>query len=123
MEYNHLLLLGIIAILYTIRWSMYGFIDSPFVITLMQLSQGHTFGLFWLIALQTAVSFIPNHIRSTGQTLLTSVCFGLGGAFGGTVGGAIFEQLGSLNMYRIMAGITLLASFLIFSTYRLSLKK
>ncbi|RCW66425.1 MFS transporter [Saliterribacillus persicus] len=118
MHYNHLFLLGLIAIFYTIRWLLYGLIDSPEIITALQLTQGITFGLFWLVALQTAVSFVPNHLRSTGQALLTSVCFGLGGAVGGTVGGSIFTSLGSENMYRIMASITFLATIAIFLSYR-----
>lgn len=122
MEYNHLFLLGLIAVFYTIRWSMYGFIESPYIITFLQMSQGITFGLFWLVALQTAVTFVPNHLRSTGQALLTSVCFGLGGAVGGTVGGWIFDSYGSLVLYRIMAIVTLVAAIWIFLSYRSSLQ-
>ncbi|WP_338024251.1 MFS transporter [Aquibacillus albus] len=122
-EYNPLLLLGIVATIYTVRWALYGLITSPFIIALFQLSQGITFGLFWLIALQTAVSFVPNHLRSTGQALLTSTCFGLGGAIGGTVGGWILDHLGSMVMYRVMALLTLIAVIAIFLTYRSSLQK
>lgn len=123
MAFNHLFLLGLIAALYTLRWLLYGMIESALIVTLLQLSQGITFGLFWLVALQTAVRFIPNHLRSTGQALLASVCFGLGGAIGGTTGGWIFDSFGSLAMYRMMALICLGATICIFLFYRASLQK
>lgn len=122
-EYNHLFLLGIVASIYTVRWLLYAFIASPLAITLMQMSQGITFGLFWLIALQTAVQFVPEHLRSTGQALLTSVCFGIGGAIGGTAGGWVFDALGASIMYQIMALFTLSAAAWIFLSYRSSLQK
>ncbi|MDC3417152.1 MFS transporter [Aquibacillus salsiterrae] len=120
---NPLLLLGIVAALYTVRWTLYGMIASPVLVTVMQLSQGITFGLFWLVALQTAVSFVPNHLRSTGQALLTSVSFGIGGAIGGTVGGWLFDTVGSMVMYRLMGLLTFIATISIFILYRASVQK
>ncbi|MBM7553151.1 MFS transporter [Thalassobacillus pellis] len=122
MDYHPLLLLGVIASLYTIRWLLYGLIDSPAIITLLQFSQGITFGLFWLVALQTTVSYIPDHLRSTGQAILTSVCFGLGGALGGTVGGSIFDHFGSSVLYQLMALVTFGAVILIVFHYRAAVR-
>lgn len=109
LQYNYLFLFGFIAFLYTIRWLLYAFVPSPYFITVLQLSQGITFGLFWLVALQTAVKFAPEHLRSTGQSLLTSVCFGLGGAIGGTLGGWVFDYFGSSVMYQMMAFLSFTA--------------
>jgi PPP family 3-phenylpropionic acid transporter len=123
MKYDFLFLLGVVASLYSVRWILYGLIDSPFLITILQLSQGITFGLFWLVALQTAISVIPNHLRGTGQALITSVSFGIGGAIGGTGGGWIFDQFGSSAMYFLMAVMTFTASLVIFAVYRTARQK
>jgi MFS transporter, PPP family, 3-phenylpropionic acid transporter len=120
---NELFLLSIVALLYTIRWGLYSVISSPYILSLLQISQGVTFGLFWLIAMQMAIRSIPDHLRSTGQALLTSVCFGVGGAIGGTGGGWILEHLGSHSLYQFMAGMTLVATFLIFLFYRSTQKR
>ncbi|WP_078544774.1 MFS transporter [Litchfieldia alkalitelluris] len=117
-DHNELLLLSIVAFLYTVRWGMYSLITSPYILSILQISHGLTFGLFWLIAMQMAVRSIPEHLRSTGQALLTSVCFGVGGAIGGTGGGWILEQVGSFSLYRYMAGMTFIATILIFLFYR-----
>ncbi|MGP4041729.1 MFS transporter [Gracilibacillus sp. D59] len=118
LQFHHLFLLGIVAMLFTIRWLLYAFIQSAEWIVFFQISQGLTFGLFWLVALQTAVSFVPNQLRSTGQALLMSTCFGLGGAVGGTTGGAILDNFGSQVMYQLMATMTFLAMIGIFATYK-----
>ncbi|SHN09210.1 MFS transporter [Gracilibacillus kekensis] len=118
MQFHHLFLLSIVALLFTLRWLLYGFIESAEWIVLLQISQGLTFGLFWLVALQTAVSFVPNRLRSTGQALLMSTCFGLGGAVGGTTGGTIFDNFGSQTMYQIMAAMTFIAMIGIFIIYK-----
>ncbi|ENH97105.1 major facilitator superfamily protein [Gracilibacillus halophilus YIM-C55.5] len=118
MKYNHLFLLGLIALFYSIRWILYATIDSAAWITFLQISQGITFGLFWLVALQTAVHFVPNHLRSTGQALLASTCFGLGGAVGGTLGGSVLDVFGSSSMYFVMAAFSSLAMIGIFITYK-----
>ncbi|WP_035724686.1 MFS transporter, partial [Gracilibacillus boraciitolerans] len=117
MQFHHLFVLGIVALFFTIRWFLYGFIESAEWIVFFQISQGLTFGLFWLVALQTAVKYVPNHLRSTGQALLMSTCFGLGGAVGGTTGGAIFDHFGSQTMYQVMAIMTFIAMIAIFITY------
>lgn len=123
LEYNYLIFFGVITFLYTIRWSLYAFIPSPYVITFLQLSQGITFGLFWIVALQTAVKFAPEHLRSTGQSLLTSVCFGIGGAIGGTLGGWIFGQFGASVLYMILASLSFTALIWIYFSYRTSLRR
>ncbi|WP_088102238.1 MFS transporter [Halalkalibacter urbisdiaboli] len=115
--YNELLLLSLVAIMYTIRWALYAVISSAYLITFLQVLQGVTFGLFWLIAMQMAVKTVPEHLRSTGQALLASVCFGIGGAIGGTGGGWLLEQFGSQFLYQMMAFVTLMASVLIFLFY------
>ncbi|WP_163537874.1 MFS transporter [Gracilibacillus sp. YIM 98692] len=120
MQFNHLFLLGCVAFFYTIRWMLYGFIESAEWIVFLQISQSITFGLFWLVALQTAVHFIPNHLRSTGQAILTSTCFGLGGAAGGSIGGSILENYGSDIMYHMMAIVTFVAMIGIFLKYKKS---
>ncbi len=119
LQFHHLFLLGIVALLFTIRWLLYGFIESAEWIVFFQITQGLTFGLFWLVALQTAVNFVPNHLRSTGQALLMSTCFGLGGAVGGTTGGAILDNFGSQTMYQLMAAMTFLAMIGIFTSYKM----
>jgi PPP family 3-phenylpropionic acid transporter len=119
-DFNELFLLAFVALLYTFRWILYGLISSPYILSLLQISQGITFGLFWLIAMQMAVRSVPEHLRSTGQALLTSVCFGVGGAIGGTGGGWISDHFGSHLLYQFMAGMTFIATLLIFLFFRYS---
>ncbi|KKI90396.1 MFS transporter [Bacillus sp. SA1-12] len=117
-DYDELFLLSIVSGLYTIRWILYGVVSSPYIATFLQVTQGITFGLFWLIAMQMAVRIIPDHLRSTGQAVLSSVCFGIGGAIGGTGGGLVLDLYGSQFLYQLMAAMTFVATILIFLFYR-----
>lgn len=112
-RYKEFSVLGIVAVLYAIRWWLYSMIESAWVMTIFQLSQGLTFGLFWLVALQLTVRVFPDHLRSTGQAMLAS-SFGVAGAIGGPAGGWVLDHWGPTAMYQWMAVITLLPVIFIF---------
>lgn len=119
-QYRDLVLLGIVATFYTVRWLLYSFIESAWLITALQVMQGLTFGLFWIVVMQLAVRSVPDHLRSTGQAVLGSICFGIGGAIGGTAGGWVFDHWGSTAMYLIMASFTAFAALLLFASHFVS---
>lgn len=116
-QYKDLFLLCIVAILYMFRWFFSAIIESAWMLTFLQLSHGITFALFWLVAMQLAVRSVPDHLRSTGQAVLGSICFGLGGAIGGTSGGWVFDHLGASTMYYMMSALTLVAVVLLFISH------
>lgn len=122
-KYKDLMLLGIVAFFYSIRWVLYSIVVDPWMIVGLQISQGITFGLFWLVAMQMTVRIVPDHLRSTGQSMLTSISFGLGGALGGTTGGWILDWQGSSTLYQLMAGFTFIAVVLIFISHFRSERK
>lgn len=116
-RYKDLLLLGIVAILYMLRWLLSAWIDSAWLMTFLQVTHGITFGLFWIVAMQLAVRSVPDHLRGTGQAVLGSICFGVGGAIGGTTGGWVFDHLGASTMYYMMSGVTLIAAILLLASH------
>lgn len=68
-RYHEMALLGVVSILYTIRWLLYGWITDPTALMFMQMMHSFTFAIFWIVALQYAVRLVPEEMRSTGLAL------------------------------------------------------
>jgi PPP family 3-phenylpropionic acid transporter len=116
-KYKEIPLLGVVSILYTFRWLITAFITSPMFLMFFQVSQSVTFAPFWLIALQAVVRMVPDHMRSTGQTVLSITSFGVVSILGNMAGGWLFQTYGGKMMYVTMGCISALAALLFFVTY------
>ncbi|MFD0678126.1 MULTISPECIES: MFS transporter [unclassified Paenibacillus] len=116
-RFHELALLGVVAILYTIRWILYAVIMDPTILTLMQVMQSVTFAVFWIVSVQYAVRLVPEEMRSTGLALLSAVFLGLAGLAGGFVGGFIKDLWGGSAMYIFGAIMTAIAAILLLGTH------
>jgi len=102
---HELALLGVVGLLYLIRWSVYGLVDDPFVLMFLQATHTITFAVFWITAVAYAVRAVPAELRSTGQSLLTAVFIGAAGLGGGVFGGWIEGWGGYDAAYSIGAAL------------------
>lgn len=116
-RYHELALLGIVSLLYTIRWILYATVSDPWILLFLQASHGITFAAFWIISVQYAVRLVPVELRSTGQSLLSAVFLGLAGITGGIVGGWINGEWSGSVMYSVGAVLTAVSSLLLFTTH------
>lgn len=116
-KFHELALLGIVAVLYTIRWLAYGWITDPFVLMFLQATHSITFAVFWIVAVQYAVRLVPPEMQSTGQSMLSMVFLGLAGITGGFVGGWIKDEWSGAYMYIFGAGMTCIAAILLLGTH------
>ncbi|WP_240419051.1 MFS transporter [Paenibacillus periandrae] len=121
-RFHEMALLGVVSILYTIRWLLYGWVTDPTALMLMQLMHSFTFAVFWIVALQYAVRLVPEEMRSTGLALFSAVFLGLAGITGGFVGGYIKDLWGGQWMYVLGACMTALAAVLFLGTHVVALK-
>ncbi|WP_159881337.1 MFS transporter [Paenibacillus puerhi] len=122
-RFHELALLGVVAVLYTLRWLLFGWIDDPLILTLLQASHCVTFAVFWITAVQYVVRLVPAHLQSTGQSLLSMVFLGLAGIGGGLGGGLVKDWLGGASMYYMGAGIAAAAAVLLLGTHAYWCKK
>lgn len=116
-KYKEIPLLSIVSILYTLRWTITALISSPLILMFLQVSQSVTFAPLWLIALKAVVRMVPDHLRSTGQTVLAITSFGVVSIFGNMAGGWVFQTFGGRFMYLMMGCITAFAAILFFITF------
>ncbi|WP_274363563.1 MFS transporter [Paenibacillus thermotolerans] len=101
-------LLGIVGLLFVIRWGLFAVTDRPEVLFIMQLGHSVTFAAFWVTAVAYAVRVVPPQLRSTGQSLLSAVFIGLSGITGGIFGGWLERWGGYPSAYAagaVLAGV------------------
>ncbi|MED4602483.1 MFS transporter [Paenibacillus validus] len=122
-RFHELALLGIVAVLYTIRWLLYGFIQDPVILMFLQTTQSITFAVFWITSVHYVVRLVPDHLQSTGQSMLSMVFLGLAGIAGGYAGGFVKDVFGGNDMYLFGAVIAGLAAVLTFGTQAYMRKK
>ncbi len=97
--------LAIVSLLFTFRWLLMAEAVSPIQVIFIQLLHAVTFGGYFYVGTQLTMMFVPNAFRSTGQALYTMTWSGVSGVIAGFLGGWLFQNFGSEQMY--LAGVAL----------------
>ena len=101
-------LLSFAFITYAIRWFLFSFIQTPGLVLPIQLLQGLSFSTFLVASVTYINNRTPKSLRTTGQSLLNTVTFGLGPIVGAFAGGYFYDTVGMHVLFRI---ITIVALF------------
>jgi MFS transporter, PPP family, 3-phenylpropionic acid transporter len=91
---NEIKLISFAAVLYCLRYFACSLAPHPRWIVYLQLLQGCTFVVFYTAAIQYLYAIVPEEWRSTGQTMLAVLFFGVSGIIGSFLGGWIFDTYG-----------------------------
>lgn len=116
-KYGELPLVIVAVFLYAVRWAIYSFATAPLHIVWAQTLHLLTFPIVFVASVQFVFKIVPDELKSTGQTLFTSVYFGIGGIIGNAGGGWVMETFGAKTMYLtgsvlcILCGLMLLLSY------------
>ncbi|KAL9547484.1 hypothetical protein MBANPS3_006150 [Mucor bainieri] len=86
---------------------------------LLQTLHGVGFGIFWATAVSEIDGFFPPEQRSVAQGILGALHFGLGTGLGALAGGYMYEYLGAVVMFRVVAAVAAF-NMALFYTGRLS---
>ncbi|NRF90762.1 MFS transporter [Paenibacillus frigoriresistens] len=122
-RYHELTILGIVSVLYTIRWLLYTLFSDPWVLIGLQTTHMVTFAVLWIVAVQYVVRLLPEQFGSTGQSILAMVFMGLAGIIGGSVGGWLSEQWGGASMYVFASVMSAIAAGMFFGTQAVMRRK
>ncbi|MDF2726286.1 MAG: transporter [Paenibacillus sp.] len=122
-RFHELALLGIVSILYAIRWAAFGLVEDPFILMFLQASHMITFAVFWIVAVQYTVRLVPGELLSTGQSVLSAVFLGLAGLTGGYVGGLIQDSWSGSGMYLSGALLAAVAAVMFLATHSYQRRK
>jgi MFS transporter, PPP family, 3-phenylpropionic acid transporter len=96
-----------------VRWAGMAAADSAPAIVALSLLHGMTFGAFYVAAVAFVSSRVPEQLRASGQALMTSVTFGLGGLLGYLSAGTAYDWLGGHRLFAVSAIVEFVPALLI----------
>jgi PPP family 3-phenylpropionic acid transporter len=111
-KYGELNIYIVALVLYIIRMLLSAYSTSYVMVIAVQFMQSITYPLYLFAALQYINVIVPNKIRASGITMLSSLGFGLGGLIGNLGGGFILQYHTPFYLYKIL-GIASFVSLLI----------
>jgi MFS transporter, PPP family, 3-phenylpropionic acid transporter len=110
-KYHPIFLITIATILYTLRWVAYGYIRDPDVISILQITQGVTFALFFVASMEYISLIVSEEVKATSQTTFAAVFGGIGGIVGSLAGGMLLDRLTPNLVYFASSFVSLLSIF------------
>lgn len=116
-------LIGIVGLLYTIRWFMYYVSDDPWVLLALQAGAAITFAVFWIVCMHYVARILPPQLGATGFSLLSMVYLGLAGMTGGVVGGRLTDLFGGASMYLFATIVSFLGGIMFLATEIISRRR
>jgi PPP family 3-phenylpropionic acid transporter len=87
-----------------LRWWLFAYTRSAFLVVALQVTHALTFGAFWATSMAWIADCVPSKLRATGQVLFTTV-IGVGSTIGLLLAGKLYDATGSASMAFQMAGI------------------
>ncbi len=91
-----------------LRLWAYSFIQIPLLILLIQLMHGPTYSAMWVSGVSFAAKNAPYGMGATAQGLFSGVLLGLSAAIGAFIGGALYEKIGAVAMFRLIGFFVLM---------------
>ncbi len=105
-------LMRISLLLTVLRWGLMSGPATMFVLLPAQLLHAASFGLFHVAAVTHTHRIIPERFRTTGQSLYSSLSFGLGLTVSMYLSGLYYDQLGAPALFTISALVAAAAAVL-----------
>lgn len=93
----------IALLLYIIRMLLSAFSTNYVMVIAVQLMQSVTYPLYLVAVMQYVNVIVPDKVRASGITLLSSLGFGLGGLIGNLGGGFVLQYKDPFFLYKVMA--------------------
>jgi PPP family 3-phenylpropionic acid transporter len=94
-------------------WLIAWYVDSPALIVLAQLLHAASFGATHVVSVQLVQRYFGRGQLGKGQSLYSSLSFGLGGMLGSYYSGELWNVLGPSWVFTIAAGASTLAGVIV----------
>jgi PPP family 3-phenylpropionic acid transporter len=99
------------ALLGVPRWLGTALLPWPWLVVVLQVIHGVSFGAFWLAVVALLAKRAPAQIQTSAQTLLSAAVGGLGSLLAAAGGGLVLAQAGGRTMFLADAAVAVLATF------------
>ena len=93
-----------------VRWLLLAkFVDSIWMLILIQLMHLATFGIYHAVAVSLIHGLFQGRLQGRGQALYSAISFGAGGAAGALLSGWLWESWGAAPVFAAAGGVAILA--------------
>ena len=100
-------LIVVVLVLTAVRWALTAVTRSAAVVIALQTGHAITFSAFHLASILLLSRLVPAENRTGGQALYGGIAFGLGGATGLALAGALVDRIGTSRVFALEAVIAL----------------
>ncbi|MCJ8007559.1 MFS transporter [Lederbergia wuyishanensis] len=122
---NPIIYIIIAGFLFTIRWTMVGFIKDPSILLSIQVMHGLCFAILYMGAIEYLYKALPVEMQATGHMVYMGIVFSITNIIGSSVGGIIFDTFSGSTLYFTMAVCSFIGTvgFILFSMKEKPLRK
>jgi MFS family permease len=92
---------------YAFGFLLWGLVDDPTIVSLLTVFEGMGFAFLFTTGVVVIGKMLPSTLYSTGQSMVSTVGFGIAPIVGAGVGGFVFERFGDVTLYAIASGLAL----------------
>ena len=100
-----------------LRWFILSFAQSALLLVASQTLHAITYGTFHMASILYIDALAPKGTKTLGQSINNALTYGLGLMVGFFISGALYQEIGTLGLFSISAGIAFAAG-MIFRSYR-----
>jgi PPP family 3-phenylpropionic acid transporter len=116
-RWGHKRMLIIANIAWIVRALGYAVFTSAWVVLVLEILHGVTFGLYFSAAVDICVKHSPPGMESTMQSLLDMTFNGLGVALGTIGGGYLFDAIGSPQTFLLYSGVVAVSTIALYFVF------
>jgi len=87
------------CLVYATGFLLWGLITDPTMVSFLSVFEGAGFGLLFTSSVVIVGRLVPPNLYSTGQSIASTVGFGISPMLGGAIGGLVFQRFGPATLY------------------------
>lgn len=98
------------CLVYATGFLLWGLISNPTIVSILTVFEGFGFALLFTSGVVIVGRMVPPSLYATGQSIASTVGFGVAPIVGGVLGGYVYETFGPVTMYVMASGLVLLGA-------------
>ena len=87
------------CLVYATGFLLWGLIENPTIVSILTVFEGFGFALLFTSGVVIVGRMVPSSLYATGQSMASTVGFGIAPIVGGVLGGYVYETFGPVTMY------------------------
>lgn len=98
------------CLIYATGFLLWGLISNPTIVSMLTVFEGFGFALLFTSGVVIVGRMVPASLYATGQSMASTVGFGVAPIIGGVLGGYVYETFGPVTMYVMASGLVVIGA-------------